>query len=450
FGAGGWPGAALGALAVLAAITFLGRPFEMLVGGRDATTYLVGAIGLARQGSLVLEDRAARAMGPEVMKRIHGPARRPAGWGFDVQGVKYQGFFYVDPERSRVIAQGCHLLPALIAIFYLGFGLAGALAANNFLAILAVSSVFVAGSELVGTLGAFIGAALLSVSLVEVWTARYPVAEILVQMLLFSGFAALLKPGRLAEGVAGLLLGAVFFTKVEAVLLLVPAGALAVADLSRGRPFPRKTFWSTFVPAVLVAVLYWLTFQPDYLASVVRILSKAHTGLWKHVAETVGVGGALAIAGAVGASAIGLWAVVSRITLRGLPAATGRGGVIARWLAAGAVLLTAYGYLIRPFAPFGHSGAEKSLVWLTWYATPVVVFVGMAALVVTLWRRPPLEKLVVLGALLLFSFTFLQLPFVNLRHIYMTRRFVPAVLPTLFLFFGSAVVSIPAILASRR
>src|SRR2546423_11879045 len=44
---------------VLAAVVFLGRPFEMLLGERDATVYTVSGIGLARQGSLVLHDRTA-------------------------------------------------------------------------------------------------------------------------------------------------------------------------------------------------------------------------------------------------------------------------------------------------------------------------------------------------------------------------------------------------------
>src|SRR5262249_59776134 len=48
---------------LLAVSIFLGHPFEMLLGERDATVYTVSGIALAREGSLVLTDHTAELIG---------------------------------------------------------------------------------------------------------------------------------------------------------------------------------------------------------------------------------------------------------------------------------------------------------------------------------------------------------------------------------------------------
>jgi len=94
------------AVAVLACSTFLGRPFEMLIGGRDATVYLIGGVALAHQGSFVLSDRAQPFIGADNMAEFY-PASdvhrsrffRPSVF------VKYPGFYFVDPQRGEMIVR---------------------------------------------------------------------------------------------------------------------------------------------------------------------------------------------------------------------------------------------------------------------------------------------------------------------------------------------------------
>ena len=146
------------AVAALACAVFLGRPFEMLIGGRDATVYLVGGIGLAQQGSFVLHDRAQPFIGADHMVQFYPtPDVQRSRLVRSTVFVKYPGFYFVDPRRGEIIAQGLPLFPALVALFYTYGGLHAAFSTAGWVGVLAVLAVFAAGSSLYGALPAAIG-----------------------------------------------------------------------------------------------------------------------------------------------------------------------------------------------------------------------------------------------------------------------------------------------------
>jgi hypothetical protein len=430
---------------VLASATMLGRPFEMLLGERDATVYTVSGIALARQGSIVLTDRTADRIGSEAMRRLYEGRKESADshWLHLPRYVKYPGFYYVDAERRTMVAQGLPLLPAVIAIFYAANGLAGAFAANNFIGLLATLSVFIAGIPLVGELAATLGASLLALDAIQVWASRYPVAEILLQMLLFAGFAAYLRGDRLGKSLGGLLLGATLFTKIEAALVLLPFAIYAFAARMRGRALPGSSFWVTYIPTALASAISWAWFQSDYVHKAYATFASLHSrmlhryfvrrGSWIVAAMTLLI--LLTILGSV---------------RRSLAARQGLARPVARGMAVGVVLFVAFGYWVRPHLTGLVAGQGKTLVWLSWYVSPFVLLVGFAGLAHYLWRRATAETLFVLAALMTLSAIFLHFTFVNLIQIYMTRRFVPATLPILVLFFGYAIVSFGASGTGRK
>lgn len=429
----------------LASLIFLGRPFEMLLGERDATVYTVSGIALAREGSLVLRDHTAELIGNEAMGRFYsGPVKakradKPKRTRLPrihlPQLVKYPGFYYVDADRREIIAQGLPLLPALIAIFYGAFDLGGAFAANNFIGVLAVWSVFAAGASLVGGLAATLGASLLALNLIEVWASRYPVAEILLQMLLFAGFAAYLRGDRLGRGLAGFLLAATLLAKVEAALLLAPLGVYAAAAAWRGRRIPGASFWVAYGATATATTACWLLFQADY----VRNASRMFTSLQGRMAKNFSaMPGSVMVAGLL---AVTLLAGIG-FALRSASSRRELSRPLARGLAIGVVLFAAFGYWVRPHLIGLVAGQGKTLVWLSWYVSPAVLLVGFAGLAHYLWTRADRESLFVLGILLTLSAVFLHFTFVNLIQIYMTRRFVPAALPMVLLFFGYAVATL--------
>ncbi len=424
---------------VLASAAMLGRPFEMLLGERDATVYMVSGIGLARQGSIVLADRTADRIGPEAMRRFYGRDKakevdKPR-WFHLPQFVKYPGFYYVDAERRAIIAQGLPLLPSLIAIFYGACGLDGAFAANNFIGVLAALSVFAAGVPLVGELAATLGASLLAIDLVEVWAARYPVAEILLQMLLFAGFAAFLRGDRFSRALAGFLLGATLFAKIEAALLLAPlAGYGAVAALRRRR-LPGGAFWGPFAVTAAAAALCCIWFQADYVHKAYNTFARWETRVvTRYFAST----GSILVTGFAAVTVLATAVLALRSTGGREPMAR----QIGRGIAIGVILFGAFGYWIRPSMTGFVAGQGKTLVWLGWYVSPAVLLVGIAGLAHYAWTRSTAESLFVLGILLTLAGVFLHFTFVNLHHIYLTRRFVPAALPLVMLFFAHAVTTI--------
>jgi hypothetical protein len=425
----------------LASSVILGHPFEMLLGERDATVYTVSGIGLAREGSLVLRDHAADVIGVDGMRRLYpasGGVRDSAPGLLRLpQMVKYPGFYYVDADRREIIGQGLPLLPALIAIFYGAFGLGGAFVANNAIGILAVGSVFTAGTALIGALGATLGASLLALDAIEVWASRYPVAEILFQALLFAGLAAYLRADWLGRGLAGFLLGVTLLAKVEAALILLPIGGYALVALARRRPGPGRSFWLAYAVTALLAAAYWACFQGDYAYKAYTSFSSLQSRL---LSNYFAWHGAWAVAAILLVTLLAVFGFVRQ------PTATPRdlSRRVARGLAVGVVLFALFGYWVRPHLVGLVAGQGKTLVWLSWYVSPAVLLVGFGGLAHYLWTRASAENLFVLGILLTLASVFLHFTFVNLIQIYMTRRFVPAALPMVLLFFGYAVATLGA------
>jgi hypothetical protein len=425
----------------LASGVILGHPFEMLLGERDATVYTVSGIGLAREGSLVLHDHTADVIGADAMRHFY-PGSGGSGKAAQrllrmPQVVKYPGFYYVDADRREIVAQGLPLLPALIAIFYGAFGLGGAFVANNAIGVLAVGSVFAAGSALIGALGATVGATLLALDAIEVWASRYPVAEILFQALLFAGFAAYLRADRLGRGLAGFLLGATLLAKVEAALILLPIGGYALLALARRRPGPGRSFWLAYAGIALIAASYWAFFEGDYAHKAYASFSSLQSRL---------LGNYFAWHGSWVVAAMLLVTLLAVLGFVRQSTAVSRGlsRRVARGLAVGVVLFAVFGYWVRPHLAGLVVGQGKTLVWLSWYVSPAVLLLGFAGLAHYLWMRASAENLFVLGILLTLASVFLHFTFVNLIHIYMTRRFVPAALPMVLLFFGYAVTTLGA------
>jgi hypothetical protein len=426
----------------LASIVMLGHPFEMLLGERDATVYTVSGIGLAREGSLVLRDHTADLIGADAMRRFYPvptDARRAPDAGLRRLPlmVKYPGFYYVDRDRREIVAQGLPLLPALIAIFYGGFGLGGAFVVNNAIGLLAVGSVFAAGTSLIGAPGAALAASLLALNAIEVWAARYPVAEILFQALLFAGLAAYLRGDRLGRGIAGFLLGATLLAKVEAALMWLPIGGFALVALARRHPGPGRSFWLAYGGTTSLAAAYWACFQADYAYKAYRMFSSLQSRL---VGDYFAWRGSWIVAAMLLTTLLAVLGFMRRS--RGAPHDLSRS--VARGLAVGVVLFAGFGYWVRPHLVGLVAGQGQTFVWLSWYVSPGVLLLGFAGLAHYLWTRGDGENLFVLGILLTLASVFLHFTFVNLIHIYMTRRFVPAALPLVLLFFGHVVATLGA------
>ncbi|MGH7856848.1 MAG: discoidin domain-containing protein, partial [Candidatus Binatia bacterium] len=117
---------------------------------------------------------------------------------------------------------------------------------------------------------------------------------------------------------------------------------------------------------------------------------------------------------------------------------------MARGSALLSVILLAYAYWVRPSFPELVSGQPNALVWVSWYTTAPVLAIAAAGLAVFLWSEARGGKL--LGVILpcVVAAPFLHHTFARNIHIYLTRRYVAATIPLVFLFFGYAMARIGA------
>jgi hypothetical protein len=416
------------AVGALACAMFVGRPFEMLIGGRDATVYLVGGVALAQGGSFIIHDRGRQFIGAENMTKFYPAPPTPRSRFIRPSVfVKYPGFYFVDPQKGELIAQGLPLFPALVGLFYTYGGLHAAFAAVSWIGVLAVLCVFAAGAGLFGAPAATIGAVLLTLDLAEIWAARYPVAEIVMQMLVFAATAAYVRRDRFGEGLAGALLGAALFARIEAVAVAVPALLLGIVGWRRRRSFVSLSFWGPFLGVAGAALAYAVCLQPNYLRMAFIRLSAGETRLLRKLAAAP-----LEVLLLLVAALAAAW-MVTRMARR----FTATPQRLGRTLAIAVGLLAFYGYLVRPHLTFAFSGEERTLVWLSWYVGPLVLIGGVAGFVWFLWSEVDERTLFAATALLTLAALFLQFTFVNVIQIYMTRRYIPAVLPLVFLSFGA-------------
>jgi hypothetical protein len=226
----GWP-AILPLLLLALAVWRFFPVSEYVIGGKDPGVYVNEGIQIAQRGTLVITDRAIAAV-PDFARDLFFPSEHKA----EYYSAGFMGFFIQDPASGRVVGQFPHLFPASIAIGYGLDGLSGARAAVAWWAVLGVLAVYFAGARLVGRGAAFAAAVLLTLHVIQIWFARYPNSDIVLQAGLF---AALLAFARAHQDddvffgpVAAWILTLQVFSRVDALLALaVMAGTVVLVWL---------------------------------------------------------------------------------------------------------------------------------------------------------------------------------------------------------------------------
>jgi hypothetical protein len=403
-------------LLVLGLVLFF-PPAEFVISGKDPGVYVSEGIALARCGSLVIHDRLVAAV-PPVLRDLFFPPYRQASYF----SIRFMGFFLVDPMKGTVSAQFPHLYPAWIAIGYGLGGLRSALLVTGAWATFGLVAVYFVGARLLGRAPAWCAAALLALCVIEGWFGRYPNSEVVLQALLFAGllgFArAHLDGDRFFAPVAGVLLGLLVFARFDAILAWAGIGLAVVCLALRGRR-PRASFLAAGGLALVAVAAYAVTVMaPGFsrYSGFVQNLRMVHLALL-----AAGVAGALALL------------VMSRVrrladrSARGIPA-------VLSLLVVGAAV---YAYYFRQ--PGGRLAAHDALslrafVWYVPWAGLVAALAGFALLCwKRFWRDPGLLLVTAVYAF----FVFYKIQIVP-EHFWMTRRFLPVILPATFLLISAA------------
>jgi hypothetical protein len=396
-------------------------PSEYVIGGKDPGVYMNEGIQIAQRGSLVVRDETI-AQVPAFARDLFLPSYHNATY----YSLRFMGFFIKSPDEGTVVGQFPHLYPASIAIGYGIDGLTGARCAAGVWAILGVLAVYFAGARLIGWPAAAAAAALLTLNVIQVWFARYPNAEMVMQALMFAAFLANARAH--VDGdpffapVAGAILGLLLFLRIDAVLGV----AAVLVALALGFAAGQRPKW-TFVAVLLVAAALngWYLFGPmsTYVAFPVAFLLNFHW--WQFVA--------LALCGAIVAVLFLMSVRSSRVS-----------ETMIRWVplgAAGIVLASAIYALV-----FRHPGGRLTAydayalrTYANFYVTVPALIAGLAgyALVARarFWRDPAF-MVAVTGYSLFFFYKIRIVP----DHFWMARRFLPVILPGTLLLVAAAAV----------
>ncbi|RRR65342.1 MAG: hypothetical protein EI684_23450 [Candidatus Viridilinea halotolerans] len=194
-----WELVAFGAL-LLVTLLLVVRPFETVLGVRDAGVYANTGLAIARTGSLVQDDPLLARWGQEAEASdaaVAGPARQvltnylisQPRERYIASRLRAAGFFVNEGElaQGRVVPQGLHLLPAWIGLLTALGGPYFGLFAPGLLGLLGAWSVGMLGRRLAGPWVGLLAMVFLALNGVQIWFARYSTAETTAQFLIWVG-----------------------------------------------------------------------------------------------------------------------------------------------------------------------------------------------------------------------------------------------------------------------
>lgn len=256
------PGAVVPIVLLLLAAWRFPPPAEYVMGGKDPGVYMNEGIQIAQRGSLAIRDEAVASV-PPALRDLFFPSHQNPNY----YGLRFMGFYIQDPAEGLVVGQFPHLYPASIALGYGIDGLTGARRATGFWAALGLVAVYFAGARVAGRAAGAAAAALLGLHVLQVWYARYPNSEIMMQPLLFAALLAadraLVDRSRFFAPLAGGLLGIQLTLRFEIVLAIGAVAAAAALGRLKRRPLP----WGLIAPLAATAAVslgYLVTLMSGY------------------------------------------------------------------------------------------------------------------------------------------------------------------------------------------
>jgi hypothetical protein len=395
-------------------------PFEHILGGRDPGIYVNAGFHLARDGRLVYSDPVVEGI-PAEARPLFFPNKNLPPWDY----LRYQGFRLESPESARVISHGLHLYPVWIATASALYQPKSGLYATPFFALMAVSGYFLAFRRLFGLEVAALAASLLAVFQIQIWFARFPNSEIVVQFLFATSLLLLVlmeeDRSALSGALAGFALGATSLARVESMLFAVPVALyFGWKRVRRELGVPELWFLAFFTLLGIHAAIHYRLYAWPYVSS---ILGRHY---WSFLGEN-----------------LPLVAVLSCAAFFLLDRAAGRLPPKAldvflsnrlRWGAALALFgIALYAYFVRPYWHGARTAPHDAEAFLRmgWYLYPLGLSLAVAGGMALLVRARKAQTFFLLVALTFSVFFFYKVRVWH-DHYFAMRRFVPVILPGLF------------------
>jgi hypothetical protein len=393
-------------------------PAEYIIGGKDPGVYMNEGIQIAQRGTFLYEDPVVASIPPFARDLFFPSHQRP-----DYYGLRFMGFLIANPDTGLVVGQFPHLFPASIAVAYGIDGLTGARRAAGVWAILGVLAVYFAGARLFGRAIGAAAAGLLAMNLIQVWFARYPNAEVVMQALTFAALLASARSHvdgtRFFAPVAGSLLGLLLFLRMDAAL----TAAAVILGLLLLLMTGRRVLAGFVAPLAALSVFASAYYAGPMRAYIDRGVAFVVNLQWWHWA-LMGLAGTALAGLLLSARAPRVRAFVQKLAPRALSIALIAGAVYALFFRKPVGRLAVHdAYALRTFSEF----------YLTLPALVAALLGYTLAARRVFWKAPALFVTVAV-----FSFFLFYKIRIVPDHFWMARRFLPIILPGALLFLGAA------------
>ncbi len=411
------------ALVPIALLVFAGLRFfpssEYIIGGKDPGGYVNEGVLIAKRGSLVIYEAEVAALPAAVRTPLF----------FNSHGLleyfdnRFMGFFLKDPETGKVVGQFPHVYPASIAVAYDIAGIRAAVGIVGGWAMLGCLAVYFLGARLVGRPAAFAAGVLLALNLAEVFFARYPNAEVVMQALLFAALLALSRAqqdgDRFFAPVAGVLVVLLVFLRQDAPLPVAAIGLATILAWILDRKRPPLGF---LAPLAAGAVLGWFYWSGPMQATFYR--TQAYVSRLPMLQVTLGL---TALALLIGL-ALRLRDVHAERLRTAIPIA----------LTVVLVGLALYAWWLRvPGGKLADFDAATFRTFVTVYGQPLGMAAALVGLAIVVPRRFWTDPAFAITTATFAIFFFFKLQIVQ-EHLWLARRFVPVILPSMLLFASAA------------
>lgn len=432
------------AIPLVVAIGLFFPPDEWILGNADPGVYVNGGVTIARTGGIVLQTPIFAALPSAARDELllhpvtyEAPSRLP---GF--YNLSYPIGGGPVTLNDRTIPWGFHLYPSILAIGYTVGGLTGELLTIPLLALTAVGGFYLFVRRLFGTAIATLAALFLVLSPAQIWFARFPAAEVLVQLLIFGGLLCFVlmvdTKSTTAALLAGVCLGEIHLAKIEYIPLVAIVGGYAfIRTVQDHADRNLVAFVSAYAALGVHASIHATAIASFY----------AHIHLFPYF-ELFATHWRLA----AGAMLVTMSAAMAIIKWRrrlieflrhdrldvaaqiGLPLMIGG--------------LAAYGYYIRPFATVAGPGVAplddaainnlQSFVRLGWYVTPLGLLLGTIGWMLLAIRGRSHRSSLFLAIAVFATIYFLADAQVTPMHYWAARRWLPITIPGFFLAIAYA------------
>lgn len=432
------------ALAIGAALFWGFQPSQQVLIERDPGSYVSTAKWMSSRGDLVLDA---------------------GGDPFESYWTPQPGVSTTTGQPMRRVFQFNHLFSATLAVaddiggHGLVFRVPALLSGLGLLGVYAVAVRVLRRPWL-----ALAPVALLAVSAPMMYVGRDALSESMTLALLWAalalGLRAVADPSRapLVWWSAGLLLGATTAVRVDSLLYVAVIGAGAsawvVADATRLRARARSAGWLVLgaLPPAMIGFVDLSWFTGRYAGALAGRISMLRVALvvavvaplvamplWRRLGRPGS--GRLAelrrgdldvVAGVVCAATLAAMWFLRPALMPGTGNPPGRIAAIQR----------AEGVTVEPARTY----SEMSMEWLSWYLGPIALMLAILGIGLVVHRlvlgRLRVPELVPLGILLTVGALYVWKPSITPDQLWATRRYVPAVLPSLALL---AAVAVPAL-----